>query len=107
MWNRLRPRLALLIWATAGIGLLVATALDPKGIRRALKLRSEVAELRARNAQDQREHDRLSRQVHALRDNREAIERAVRDELGFIRPGELILELRQTSEVAEGHESGP
>jgi cell division protein FtsB len=107
MWQWVRKHLALVIWATAAIGLLVATALDPKGIRRALKLRTEVAELRARNALDQREHDRLARQVHALRDNREAIERAVRDELGFIRPGELVLELRQTSEVAEGHESGP
>jgi cell division protein FtsB len=107
MWQKLRERFALVIWSVAALGLLAATALDPKGIRRALKLRTEVSELRERNVQAHREHDRLARQVHALRDNPEAIERAVRHELGFIHPGELVLELREGNEVAEGRESGP
>lgn len=107
MWQKLRERFSLVIWSVTAVALLAATALDPKGIRRALKLRTEVAELRERNAQAHREHDRLARQVHALRDNPEAIERAVRHELGFIRPGELVLELREGNEVAEGRESGP
>jgi cell division protein FtsB len=107
MWQKLRQRSSLILWSIAALGLLTATALDPKGIRRALKLRAEVAELRERNMQAHREHDRLARQVHALRDNPEAIERAVRHELGFIRPGELVLELREGNEVAEGRESGP
>jgi cell division protein FtsB len=107
MWQKLRERSSLLLWSLAALVLLAATALDPKGIRRALKLRTEVAELRERNVQARREHDRLSRQVHALRENPEAIERALRHELGFIRPGELVLELREDHAVAEGRESGP
>ncbi len=107
MWLKIKGRAALLLWSVAAVGLLTATALDPKGIRRFLKLRTEVAELRARNGQAHREHDRLARQVHALRENPEAIERAVRQELGFIRPGELVLEMRGASEVAEGPETGP
>jgi cell division protein FtsB len=107
MWQKLRERSSLLLWSLAALGLLAATALDPKGMRRALRLRTEVAELRGRNAQAHREHDRLARQVHALRDNPEAIERAVRHELGYIRPGELVLELREGNEVAEVRESGP
>jgi len=107
MWQKLNERAAPLLWGLAVLGLLAATALDTKGIRRFLKLRNEVAELRERNAKAHREHDRLARQVHALRENPEAIERAVRHELGFIRPGELVLELRGSSEVAEGPETGP
>jgi len=107
MWQKLRERFTLVLWSITAVALLTATALDPKGIRRALKLRTEVTELRERNVQARREHDRLARQVHALRDNPEAIERAVRHELGFIRPGELVLELREGNEVAEGHETGP
>jgi cell division protein FtsB len=107
MGQKLKAHASLLLWLVVALGLCAATALDPKGIRRFLKLRTEVAELRARNAQAHREHDRLSHQVHALRDNPDAIERAIRQELGFIRPGELVLELRAAGEVAEGPESGP
>jgi cell division protein FtsB len=107
MWQKVKGRAAPLLWSVAALGLCTATALDPRGIRRFLKLRAEVLELRARNVQAHREHDRLARQVHALRDNPEAIERAVRQELGFIRPGELVLEMRAAGEVAEGPETGP
>jgi cell division protein FtsB len=107
MWQKLRERFALVIWSIAAVGLLTATALDSKGMRRALKLRTEIAELRERNTAAHREHDRLSRQVHALRDNPEAIERAARQELGFIRPGELVLELHEGNEVAERRENDP
>jgi cell division protein FtsB len=107
MWQEAKGRAALLVWSVAALGLCTATALDQRGIRRFLKLRAEVVDLRSRNVQAHREHDRLVRQVHALRDNPEAIERAVRQELGFIRPGELVLEMRAAGEVAEGPETGP
>jgi cell division protein FtsB len=106
-WHKLRPHAAVLLWSVAALGLCTATALDPRGMRRFMKLRAEVSELRARNAEARREHDRLTRQVHALRENPEAIERAARQELGFIHPGELVLELRSAGEVAEGPESHP
>ena len=90
----LTRHLPLVLWLTAVTGLGTAAALDARGWRRSLKLHDEVLALTAKNAEVSQENQRLSREARALKTNPAAMVRAVRDELGFIHPGEIVLQLR-------------
>jgi cell division protein FtsB len=74
------------------------------GLARTLQLRRELALLKTRNAQLKDETDRLARQAEALRDDPDAIERVARSELGWVRPGEIILDLSRSAD--EGDRAG-
>jgi cell division protein FtsB len=63
------------------------------GLARTIELGRDLKALRARNAQLAAENDRLAREAQALRDDPEAIERVARAELGWVRPGEIIVDL--------------
>ena len=76
----------------AGLG--TAAAVDPRGWRRSLRLQDEVLALKTKNAEVSEENHRLAREARALKTNPAAMERAVREELGFIHPGEMVLQLR-------------
>jgi cell division protein FtsB len=67
------------------------------GLARTLQLRQELATLRAHNAALAAENQRLEREAEALRDDPEAIERVARTELGWVRPGEIIVDLSSPS----------
>lgn len=75
-----------------GVIALVATlsALDPSGLRKYVKLSRDVRDIRAENARLALENGRLAREVHALRTDPTALERAAREELRFVRPGERV-----------------
>jgi cell division protein FtsB len=82
------------VWLSICLGLCAAAATDPRGWRQYVKLRDEVSGLSAKNRLAARENQRLSREAHALKENPAAIARAIREELGFIHPGEMVLQLR-------------
>jgi cell division protein FtsB len=63
------------------------------GLARTLVLRRDLKTLRARNAQLAAENDRLAREAEALRNDPDAVERVARAELGWVRPGEIIVDL--------------
>jgi cell division protein FtsB len=63
------------------------------GLARTLELRRDLKALRMRNALLAAENDRLAREAQALRDDPGAIERVARAELGWVRPGEIIVDL--------------
>jgi cell division protein FtsB len=63
------------------------------GLARMLVLRRDLQALRARNAQLAADNDRLTREADALRTDPEAIERVARAELGWVRPGEIVVDL--------------
>jgi cell division protein FtsB len=90
----LKRHLPLVLWLTLVAGLSTVVAVDPRGWRHSLKLNDEVLALTAKNAAVSQENQRLSREARALKTNPVAMERAVRDELGFIHPGEMVLQLR-------------
>jgi cell division protein FtsB len=69
------------------------------GLARTLQLRRELAALKARNEQLREETLRLGRQAEALRDDTDAIERVARAELGWVRPGEIIVDLSPPAAV--------
>ena len=71
------------------------------GLARTIQLRRELATLKARNEQLREETLRLGRQAEALRDDPDAIERVARAELGWVRPGEIVVDLSRPAETAE------
>lgn len=87
-------RRTLLGWALAVAGALaLLSAVNDGGFRRYFLLRSQIASLEERNHQLAEQNQRMTREVEALRNDPKAIERAAREELGFVRPGELIFNL--------------
>jgi cell division protein FtsB len=63
------------------------------GLARTIALRQDLTALKIRNRELAAENDRLTRQADALRDDPVAIERVARAELGWVRPGEIVVDL--------------
>jgi cell division protein FtsB len=64
-----------------------------RGVRKHRVLQAERAELTARRAQAAATNARLAAEVRALRESRVYVEWVIRQELGWIRPGERVLRL--------------
>src|ERR1700747_679294 len=63
------------------------------GLARTLMLRRDLGALRAYNAELRAENERLAREADGLRSDLGAIERVARAELGWVRPGEIVVDL--------------
>ena len=64
--------------------------LDSNGIDRVERLRNELTELNAANAQLKRENETLSFEIHAFHANPDYVEKVARDELGMVGPHEIV-----------------
>jgi cell division protein FtsB len=73
------------------LALTAGSMADAKGYRHYLSLRQSVTALQERNAMVRRHNEGLLAEIEALRKDPRALERAAREELGFIRPGEIVL----------------
>jgi len=63
------------------------------GLGRTLALSRDLKTLRARNQELAAENDRLAREAEALRKDPSAIERVARSDLGWVKPGEIVVDL--------------
>ncbi len=83
------------LWGAVVVALVLAvgSAVAEGGFRRYFKLTRDVQALKERNGRLAEENARLRREVEALRDDPRALERAVREELGYVRDGELVFNL--------------
>lgn len=86
-WSRERKWL---VYGVVVAALAALSSVDPGGLRKYLTLAREVDRMRAENARLAVENARLSSEVHALQTDPAAQERAVREELRYIRPGERV-----------------
>ena len=91
-----RRRLALL-YATGLLVLLALSALDPEGLRKARRNEAEGGRLARENAALEAQVTRLRREVKALRGDPAALERAAREELGYVQPGEVVYRLDEAA----------
>lgn len=64
---------------------------DGRGFRRYLRLRREASLLVYRQKQLSDQNQQLRSEIHALQDDPETLEQAAREELGYIRRGEMVL----------------
>ena len=76
----------------AGV-LSLASVADARGFRRYLRLRQDVETLQERNRSLAQQNESLLREINALRKDPAALERAAREELGYVKPGELVFHL--------------
>ncbi|MDJ0849628.1 MAG: septum formation initiator family protein [Myxococcota bacterium] len=77
-----------------GLGLVSAALDEESGIRSWLHLRSELQEARARVAALRAETRRLNEEAEQLESGDFALERAIREELERVRPGQTLVRLR-------------
>ncbi len=87
-----RPKLLRLAVCVA-LGLGLVSAIDGRGFRRYFRLQREIAAIGDKNRQLSEQNQSLRRQIEALRSDPESIERAAREELGFIKPDEIVFNL--------------
>ncbi|MER2560370.1 MAG: septum formation initiator family protein [Myxococcaceae bacterium] len=83
------------LWASVFIALLLAaaSAMAEGGFRRYVRLSQDVKSLKERNQRLSDDNARMRREVEALRDDPRALERAAREELGLVKPGEIVFSL--------------
>lgn len=83
------------LWGSVVVALVLAvgSAAAEGGFRRYWRLKQDVRTLEERNARLAQDNARLRREVEALRDDPQALERAAREELGYVRPGELVFDV--------------
>ena len=75
--------------------LAIASGVTEGGFRRYWRLQQDVRALEERNAKLAQDNARLRREVEAMRDDPRALERAAREELGYVRPGELVFDVEE------------
>lgn len=84
-------------WLVAYLGVLVAllgaSALHPAGLRKYRALSEEVRRVTDENEKLRERNVRLRREARALAGDPAALERAAREDLGYVRPGERVYEL--------------
>ncbi len=83
MWGAVGLAACLSLWSVA----------DARGIRKYLALDADVQALEAKNRALRAQNARYLEEIEALRKDEAALERAAREELGFIRPGEIVFNL--------------
>jgi cell division protein FtsB len=83
------------VWAAVGVALVLAVgSLSAEGgFRRYARLKRDLHALEERNAKLTAENARLKREVQRVRTEPAALERAARENLGLVRPGEIVFNL--------------
>lgn len=77
---------------------LVWLAVDPRGLRHTRRLQEDLVGHEATNARLREENARLRRELERLAADPAALERAAREELGLIRPDEVVFRLEEGDE---------
>jgi cell division protein FtsB len=91
---RVRAR-GTILWVAlaAALALALRTVADARGFRRYLQLRREMGQMADRKTRLVEENRKMAEEIRALREDPDAIERAAREELGLIKPGEIVFNL--------------
>lgn len=91
--SALSPQQRLVLGAlVASVTMTSVSLADPKGLRRLERLRFDIERQEQKNRELRDENARLLRAVEALSPpvNPAALEKAAREQLGFVRPDELL-----------------
>ncbi len=80
-------------YVAAALVLLGLSVVDPNGLRKARRNEAEAERLERENAALEQRVTQLRREVKALQGDPAALERAAREELGYVKPGEIVYKL--------------
>src|SRR5512140_1111451 len=84
-------------YACAVLVLLGLSLADPNGLRKAVRNEAEVRRLERENASLETRVTQLRREVKALQGDPTALERAAREDLGYVKPGEIVYKLDEVA----------
>jgi len=101
-WRRRLRYVGLLVLV---LGLL--SAFSDRGILRLYRLVRVRAELRGEIARLKASNERLTEEARALREDPIRIEAIAREDLGLVRPGDVVYEFRGAREGEESSRRGP
>ncbi len=76
--------------AVCALVLAILSAAGPRGLRHLWKLKDDARALAERNATLRSDNERLRREIRQLKEDRRAIERAAREDLGMIGKDEVV-----------------
>ena len=100
----LRRRIATVAVAVVAGSLFVHVMFGANGMVVYKQKRAEIQSLRKQIVQVQQENDRYSQQVEALNNDRTAIEKEAREQLGYVKPGEYVyVPPTQTKAIPSNH----
>ena len=88
-------RLALAAALAVGAGYLPYRLYGPQGVARVHRLARDLRRLDDANQSLERENRALRLQIRSLKDDRSTIERVARDELGMVRPGDVVFQIQR------------
>jgi cell division protein FtsB len=88
-------RLALACALAVALGYLPYRAgYGPDGVTRALRLESDLNQLVGSNKKLRKENHALRKKIKSLKTDRSVIEQVARDELGMVRPEDIVFQLK-------------
>jgi cell division protein FtsB len=96
-WQRWAMRMALATALAIALAYLPYRLLDNASARKAQELREQYQRAVAGSRVLAEENERLRYQTEALKSDVSAIEDIAREELGMVRPGEIILRLEEAA----------
>jgi cell division protein FtsB len=87
----------IVVWSAVflALGLAFVSAAGEGGFRRYARLQSDVVSLKDKNQALSLENARLRKLAQLLKSDARAIESSAREELGLVRPGELVFTLEE------------
>ncbi len=88
-------QIALFLIAIASSSLMVHTLFFSEGWDKRSELKQELKDRHQANQVLEQEVEQLRSDIKAIREQPEVQERIVRDELGYLRDGEVVIELNQ------------
>lgn len=94
-WQIWGTRIALATALATGLAYFPYRLLDGSGARKAEELRQQYERTVAASRSLAAENARLRREIRALKTDVSAIEDIARDELGMVRPGEIIIRIEE------------
>jgi cell division protein FtsB len=94
-WQRWALRMALATGLAVGLAYLPYRLLDGDAARKAQSLREQHQRAVAGSRVLAEENERLRYEIEALKSDASAIEDIAREELGMVRPGEIILRMEE------------
>ncbi len=88
--------------AALALGAVIYTVASPDGLLRLGKLKREVIELSSENDKLQNENDQTRQKIESLREDKDVIERAVREDLGYLKPDEVVFHFAPSETATTG-----
>jgi cell division protein FtsB len=85
-------RILLAACLALALGYLPYRAYGPQGVSKVVRLEQELSRLKSKNQGLRRMNHELRLQIESLKDDTAAIERVARDELGLVRPADVVFQ---------------